>query len=144
MKEYFAKLKSLFRWRDLIFTVVLFTLILGIAFLRGQNLVQVTFGDEAVDILGARYSMNIPYDLVESVELAEVDKDDEVISAREDLAMRTGHWRNAVWGEYYACIDLQTDYCVLVRLTDGRYFAFSSKSNEVTQQTYQTLLEKVQ
>ena len=143
MKEYFAKLKSLFRWRDMMFTVVLFALILGIAFIRGQNLVEVTFGDTAVDITGNRYSMNIPYDMVASVTLADVDKDDDVISAREDLALRTGQWRNKVWGEYYACIDLQTDVCVLVQIHDGGYFAFSSKSNEVTQQAYETLLEKM-
>ena len=143
MKEYFEKLKYLFRWRDMLFAVVLFALILGIAFIRGQNLVEVTFGDTVVDIVGNRYTMNIPYDIIESVTLAEVSKDDDVINAREDLALRTGQWRNADWGEYYACIDLQTNVCVLVRLDDGRYFAFSSKSNEVTQQAYETLLEKI-
>ena len=142
MKEYFEKLKYLFRWRDMLFAVVLFALILGIAFIRGQNLVEVTFGDTAVDIVGNRYTMNIPYDIIESVTLAEVSKDDDVINAREDLALRTGQWKNADWGEYYACIDLQTNVCVLVRLDDGRYFAFSSKSNEVTQQAYETLLDK--
>ena len=143
MKEYFAKLKSLFRWRDLGFTVLLFGIILAIAFIRGGNLVEVTFGDTAVDIVSSRYSMNIPYDLVESVELAEVGKDDEVISTREDIALRTGHWRSPIWGEYYACIDMQTDSCVLVKLHDGRHFAFSSKSDEVTRQACETLLEKV-
>jgi len=146
MKEYLEKLKFfyVFRWRDLAFTVLLFTLILGIAFCRGQNLVNVTFGDTAVDVVGNRYSMNIPYDMVEGVELAVYGKDDDVISAREDLALRTGQWYSEVWGEYSACIDLQTKTCVLVHLNDGRCFAFSTTSDEVTQQTYETLLEKIQ
>ena len=143
MKEYFAKLKYLFRWRDLAFTLVLFSLIIGIAFLRAENLVEVNFGDEAVDITGNRYNLNIPYDMIESVNLAEVNKDDDVISAREDLALRTGRWRNENWGEYYACIDLQTKTCVLVQLDDGRYFAFSVKSDDVTRQAYETLLAKI-
>ena len=143
MKAYFAKLKYLFRWRDFAFAVVLFAIIIGIAFIRGQNLVEVTFGDSAVDIVANRYSMNIPYDMVESAALAEINKDDDVISAREDLALRTGQWYNESWGEYYACIDLQTEVCVLVQLDDGRLFAFSSQSSNVTQQLCETLLEKV-
>ena len=143
MKEYFAKLKQLFRWRDLIFTVLLFAIILTIAFCKGQNLVEISFGDTAVDITGNRYSMNIPYDMVQSVTLETISKDDDVISAREDLAMRTGQWKNADWGEYYACIDLQTNVCVLVNLNDGRYFAFSAKNEDYTTQAYETLLDKV-
>ena len=142
MKEYFAKLKYLFRWRDLAFTLLLFTLIIGIAFCRAQNLVEVTFSDAAVDVVGNRYSMNIPYDMVADVELAEYSKDDDVISAREDLALRTGQWYSEIWGEYSACIDLQTKTCVLVHLNDGRYFAFSTESDEVTKQICETLLEK--
>jgi len=142
MKEYFAKLKYLFRWRDLAFTVLLFAIILTIAFCRAEKLVEVTFGDEAVDIVCSRYYLNIPYDMVDSVELAEISDDDEIIQATADIALRTGHWRSAVWGEYYACMDLQTDFCVLVHLDDGRFFAFSTKSNEVTEQAFETLLEK--
>ena len=142
MKEYFAKLKYLFRWRDLAFTLLLFGLVFGIAFCKRQDVVQVTFGDTALDVVGNRYSMNIPYDLVQSVTLENVSKDDDVINAREDLALRTGQWRSDSWGEYFACIDLQTKTCVLVQLDDGRYFAFSTTSDEVTRQTYETLLEK--
>ena len=36
MKEYFAKLKYLFKWRDLAFTVLLFALILTVAFCRAE------------------------------------------------------------------------------------------------------------
>ena len=143
MKEYFAKLKYLFKWRDFAFTVVLFAIIIAIAFFRGSNLVEVTFEEDAVDIVSSRYSMNIPYDMIESAQLAEVDEDDEIIQATADIALRTGQWSNAVWGEYSACIDMQTEVCVLVHLDDGRYFAFSTKSQEATEQAYNTLLEKV-
>lgn len=143
MKAYFAKLKYLFKWRDLAFTVVLFTIILSIAFCKAQNLVEVTFGEKAVDIASAKYSMNIPYDMIESVELAQICEDDKIVNARADMALRTGQWTNALWGEYSACIDMQTDVCVLVHLKDGRFFAFSSKSEEVTKQACQTLLDKI-
>ena len=143
MKEYFAKLKYLFKWRDLAFTVLLFGLILGIAFCKGQNLVEVTFGEKAVDIASAKYSMNIPYDMIESVELAEICEDDKLVNARADMALRTGQWSSAVWGEYSACVDMQTQVCVLVHLHDGRCFAFSSKSDAFTRQACETLLDKI-
>lgn len=143
MKEYFAKLKYLFKWRDLAFTVLLFGLILGIAFCRGQNLVEVTFGEQAVDVVSAKFSMNIPYDMIESVQLAEVCEDDKIVNARADMALRTGQWSSAVWGEYSACVDMQTNVCVLVHLYDGRYFAFSSKSDAFTRQACDTLLGKI-
>lgn len=143
MKEYFAKLKYLFKWRDLAFTVLLFGLILGIAFCRGQNLVEVTFGEQAVDVVSAKFGMNIPYDMIESVQLAEVCEDDKIVNARADMALRTGQWSSAVWGEYSACVDMQTNVCVLVHLHDGRYFAFSSKSDAFTRQACDTLLGKI-
>jgi len=143
MKEYFAKLKYLFRWRDLAFTVLLFTIILTIAFCRGQNLVDISFGDTAVDITSGRYYMNIPYDMVQSVELVPINEDDELLKARSDLALRTGQWYNEEIGEYTACIDLQTDICVVVHLTDGRYFVFSAKNADITTDAYETLLGKI-
>lgn len=130
MKEYFAKLKSLFRWRDLIFAVMLFTLMLSMAFCKGENMMDVTFGEQAVDIVTAKYTMNIPYEMVESIEVATYSEDDEQINGRSDIALRTGIWQNESWGEYYACLDLQTDTCILVHLNDGRIFVFSHKSDE--------------
>ena len=138
MKEYFAKLKSLFRWRDLIFAVMLFTLMLSMAFCKGENMMDVTFGEQAVDIVTAKYTMNIPYEMVESIEVATYSEDDEQINGRSDIALRTGIWKNESWGEYYACLDLRTDTCILVHLNDGRLFVFSHKSNEEVESDFET------
>lgn len=143
MKEYFAKLKYLFRWRDFFFTVLLFTIILTIAFCRAESMMEVTFGEAAVDIHTSRYHMNIPYDLVESVEMGLIDEDDELVSGVSDLALRTGTWSNREWGEYTACMDVQTSKCVLVRLKDGRLFVFSHQSDDQVRQDYETLLSHV-
>ena len=145
MKEYFAKLKYLFKWRDLAFTVLLFTLILTVAFCRAEDMIKVTFGDDALDVVTSRYSMNIPYDQIESVEIGTLGKDDVIIKGKGDIALRTGHCSNNVWGEYYGIIDLQTSKCVLVRLDDGRLFVFSHQSDEKVQsdaETLQTYLNK--
>lgn len=143
MKEYFAKLKYLFKWRDVAFTVLIFAIILTMAFCMGKTMMDVTFGETALDITTSRYSMNIPYDMVKSVELGRIDGDDELLSGVADIALRTGQWKNEVWGEYSACMDVQTDNCVLVHLNDGRLFVFSYESNETNEEAYETLLSKI-
>ena len=139
MKEFFAKLKYLFRWRDVLFSVFLVGLAMLFAFCSAENMMDVTFGDEAVDIVTAKYTMNIPYEMIESVEVGTYSQDDEQVTGRSDMALRTGVWKNEAWGEYHGCIDLQTDTCVLVHLKDGRLFVFSHESDEKVISDAQTL-----
>lgn len=145
MKEYFAKLKFLFKWRDLAFTLMLFAIILLIAFCRAETMMDVTFSEDAVDVVTDRYSMNIPYDMVESIELGKINEDDEIINGVADIALRSGVWHNEQWGEYTACMDVQTDDCIVVHLNDGRIFVFSHESNETVAEefaTFQSYLNK--
>ena len=139
MKEYFAKLKYLFKWRDLAFTVLLFALILTVAFCRAEDMIQVTFGEEALDVVTNRYTMNVPYEMIESVEVGVLDKDDEIIEGKGDIALRTGHCTNKDWGEYYGIIDLQTSKCVMIHLNNGQLFVFSHKSDEKVLEDFNTL-----
>ena len=139
MKEYFKKLKYLFKLRDLVFAVMLIGIMVLLAFCNGQNMIDVTFGDTALDVVTNRYSMNIPYDMVESIELGEVDPDDELIAGKGDIALMTGHCRNEAWGEYYGVIDRQTGKCILIRLNDGRLFVFSHKSDDQVLEDFNTL-----
>lgn len=140
MKNYFLKLKQLFSVKDLMFTALLFGIILTMAFCKGENMMDVTFGETAVDIVTAKYTMNIPYEMVDSIEIAEYSEDDEPVNGRSDIALRSGIWENEAWGEYYACIDLQTDTCILVHLNDGRLFVFSHESDKTVAAEYETFL----
>ena len=139
MKEYFAKLKYLFKWRDLAFTLMLFTLIITVAFCRAEDMIKVDFGEDALDVVTSRYALNIPYEMIASVEVADLDKDDTIIQGKGDIALRTGHCSNKEWGEYYGVIDLQTQKAVLIRLNDGRLFVFSHRSDEKVQSDFETL-----
>ena len=79
------------------------------------------------------------------MEVGALDKDDEIIEGKGDIALRTGHCTNKDWGEYYGVIDLQTSKCVLIYLNDGRLFVFSHQSDEKVQSdasTLQTYLNK--
>ena len=139
MKEYFAKLKYLFRWRDLAFTLVLFSLILIVAFARADDMMQVSFGETALDVTTNRYGLNVPYDMIASVEIGQVDKNDKILEGKGDIALRTGHFVSEAWGEYYGCIDLQTTTCIVIELDDGRIFVFSHKSDETVAEEFARL-----
>lgn len=138
MKEYFAKLKYLFKWRDLIFALLMVSIVLVFAFCAAEDLMEVTFGEDAVDIVTAKYSMNIPYDMVESIEIDTYSKSDEDVDGRDDMVLRSGIWMNEKWGEYYACLDLQTKNCIVVHLNDGRIFVFSHQSDKTVAEEYET------
>lgn len=144
---FWQKLKSLFSVKDMLFTVVLFGLIIGIACCKADTQVQVTFSDTAVDVVSARYAMNIPYELVERIQLVEYDKDDTLVKGTGDISLHTGTWTNAVWGEYFACVDLGAKLCIKAELQDGRLFVFSRKSDQETTavfETFQTYLNQQQ
>ena len=142
MKDFFAKLKYLFRWRDVAFAVVLLTLTLTLAYCKADSMMEVTFGNEALDVVTDRYTLNVPYDMVDHIEVAAYDSKDEAVKGKgkDDMALRTGIWVNEIWGEYYACIDRQTDTCILIHLNDGRLFAFSHKSDDNVQAEYEEFL----
>lgn len=145
MKEYFAKLKYLFRWRDMFFAILLIGLMVILAFCNAEDMMDVTFGETSLDVVTKRYSMNIPYELVDFIEIGEIDPDDEIIQGKGDIALRTGHCTNKDWGEYYGCIDLQTSKCILIHLNDGRLFVFSHKSDAQVESdfaTFQSYLNK--
>ena len=94
MKEYFAKLRYLFRWRDMGFAVVVLAIVVVMAMCSGENMMRVTFGEEAVDVVTDRYTMNIPYEIVDRIEIAPYNKDDEDIDGRDDMVLRSGIWQN--------------------------------------------------
>ena len=115
--------------KDFIFGIIILILVVIISF-KPSNKVRFSFGEDSVDINTTRYTMNIPYEMVESIEIVPYSEEDEQVRGRSDMALRTGIWQNESWGEYYACLDLQTDTCILVHLNDGRIFVFSHKSDE--------------
>ncbi len=141
MKDYFKKLKYLFRWRDVLFALFLIGLIVCLGLCRAQDLIEVTMTDTDVTIVTDRYTMNIPYDMIEAVEIAPIDKDDEELGGIGDITLRTGPWENGDWGEYYACVDMQTKTCVKVLLEDGRIFVFSAHSDKYVQECYDALVQ---
>ena len=125
--------------KDLIFGLIILTLVIVMSF-KPSNKVRFSFAEDSVDIKTTRYQMNIPYDMVESLEL--VDKPDmgEKVDGYTDNIIANGLWKNEAWGDYTACIEVYTDNCILVHLTDGRLFVLSRRDNEETKRVYEEFL----
>lgn len=130
--------------RDLVFVSLLFVAVIILSIFESANKVKVSFGDTAVDIKSAKYSMNIPYEMVSGIDLVPLEDAGEVIEGADDMAGRTGLWKNEAWGEYYICADLDVQTCIAVHLDDGRLFVFSRKDAESTEADYQEFLSHLE
>ena len=135
MKKFFDVVSK----KDLIFGLIILSLVIIIS-LKPSNKVRFTFGEDSVDIKTTKFSMNVPYDMIRSAEL--VDKPDmgTVKDGYTDNIIAYGVWENQAWGEYTACIEVYTDNCITLSLTDGRLFVVSRRDNEETQRIFEELL----
>ena len=136
--KFWEKFWKLVSKKDLVFVTLIFVAVIVFSFFESANKVKVEFGETAVDVQAPRYSLNIPYEMVESMELAEIAEPGDTDKGRDDMVTRVGLWKNDTWGEYYACIDLQTTQCIVVHLNDGRIFVFSRRSDEETSAIFET------
>lgn len=136
--KFWEKFWKLVSKKDLVFGALIILIAVIIPLVQSTNNVKVTFGENAVDIVARRYTMNVPYEMVKSIELADLLDGGENLNGRDDMVTRTGTWKNETWGEYYACLDLQTSRCVVIHLDDGRIFVFSRRSDEETSSIFET------
>jgi len=133
------KFWSVISKKDFIFGLVILALVIVFSF-KPSNKVRFNFAEDSVDIKTTKYSMNIPYDMVESLELVSKPDMGSKIDGYTDNIIANGLWENDAWGEYTACIEVYTDNCILVHLTDGRLFVLSRRDNEETQRVYEEFL----
>ena len=122
--------------KDFIFGLIVFALAILIS-LKPSNKVRVQFDETSVDVVTTKYSMNIPYDMVDAVSLVDKPELGTQIDGYNDNIVAYGIWNNDTWGEYTACIEGATDNCIVIDLIDGRIFVISRRDNEETQRVYE-------
>ena len=122
--------------KDLIFGIVVLILALIISF-KPSNKVRFSFGEDAVDIKTTKFSMNIPYDMVQEITLVQKPDMGSKTGGFTDDIIATGNWQNETWGEYTACIEVATDNCIVIALTDGQTFVVSRRDNEETKKVFE-------
>ena len=136
------KFRDYFSVKHILFAIGLMGLMVVLAIRQSNNTVKVYFEATEVQVFSAKYSLAIPYNIVQSAELVDLPfEGDRVTNAFDDETLRAGVWNNETWGEYHIVADLDATNCIEVRLNDGRIFVFSRKDNATTQADYQTLTE---
>jgi len=121
--------------KDLFFGLAILVLTILISF-KPSNKVRVQFEETCVDIKTTKYAMNIPYDMVDSIALVDKPELGTQIDGYNDNIVAYGIWENDVWEEYTACIEVYTDNCITITLTDGRLFVISRRDNEETAKVF--------
>ena len=132
-----AKLWQAISRKDFLFGILIFVLVLLISIFQPSNKILVEFGETAVDVKSAQFTMNIPYTMVETIELVDRPDPGKEVDGHDDMILLTGTWENDTWGEYTACIEGATDNCIVVYLNDGRIFVISRRDNEETTKVFE-------
>ena len=138
--NFWQKCKQLVSWRHLISGIVFMALAIGLSFIDSADDVKVSFETDAVIIDSKHYDMKIRYDEIGSAELTDIADSGDNIDGTDNMTLRTGNWKNEVWGEYYICADLDCTNCIVLHLTDGSTYVFSRLSNKETEALYKELL----
>jgi len=142
MKSFWYSKKAMLK--QFLFVLALFAILIPVAIWDSNTQVKINYYDEEMYASSDRYSLSIPYDIIEDVELtALAELGEEIADGWEDDIIRTGNWKNDTWGEYFIVADMDADNCVLITLNDGRKFVISRKDNATTQEIYNTLLTKL-
>ena len=135
------KFRDYFSIKHILFAVVILAVFIGLAVIDSNTQVKVTFEADAVLVNSDKYNMTIPYNMIASAELTDLQEAGEmVVNTRDDETIRSGRWKNDAWGEYDIIADLEAKNCIVVHLNDGRMFVFSIKDSAETEKTYDTLL----
>ena len=126
--------------RQFFFGLFLFAVMIPLAILDSNTQVKVSFNDISVFIKSDKYTMEIPYDIIESANLEDLAEPGErVQNSYDNDVLRAGIWENDTWGQYHIAADLDADKCIVAHLTDGRTFVFNSKNDEKTETIFAEL-----
>ena len=123
--------------KDFGFGVILFALVIAISILQPSNKIIAEFGEDSVDVKSSKYTMNIPYEMVDHIELMDKPDMGTAVDGRDDMILMTGTWKNDTWGEYHMCAEIATDNCIAIYLNDGRIFVISRRDNKETARVFE-------
>ena len=136
------KFRDFFSVKHILFAVCVLALFVAFAFIASYTQVEVTFEADAVHVDSNRYTMSIPYEMIQSTELRDLPEAGEKLrNGRDDETIRYGFWENDTWGKHHIIADLEAKNCIVIRTQSGEVFVFSCRDTEKTEELYTTLLE---
>ena len=138
--NFWQKIKALVPIKHILFVLALFAVTMLIFYFDTAEDVKITFAETQVEVKHDRkYSMAIPYDIIEAAQLVELPQGGEKQAGGDNMVVRYGTWVNDTWGQYCICVDLDATLCIEISLNDGRTFVISRKSNEETTAVFEQL-----
>ena len=135
------KFRDYFSLRQILFSIAIVLLVILFAIIENNNRIKVTFYESDFLVKADHYSIRVSYSEIETVSFTDLaEAGEEIADGSDDGLLRTGNWRNDIWGEYYICADSEISKCIVLKLTDGQTYVFSRKDDKTTEALYQELL----
>lgn len=123
--------------KNLVFILLILALVLFYIFSGGSVGVSLDFGEEALILSGSDYDWLIPYEQIESLELAEFYDVGTMIDGIEKRTLCCGTWKNDTWGKYILCVNPKIDQCIVVTLNTGNIYVLNYENTDSTGQLHQ-------
>ncbi len=123
--------------KDFGFGIILFALVIAISLFQPSNKVIAEFEEDSVTFKSSKYVINVPYNMVEEIQLTDKPDMGTEVEGHDDMILQTGTWENETWGKYTQCTEIATDNCIVIRLNDGRIFVVSRRDNAETAQVFE-------
>ena len=132
------------KYKNLIFIVLILAMVLFYVFSGGSVGISLDYGEESLILSAADRDWLIPYDQIESLELAEHPNTGTLIDGVQKCTLHWGTWRNDLWGEYTLCIDPRIDSCIVITMKNGGIYVLNYENDGSTKQLHQMFSDLLQ
>ena len=127
--------------KNAIFVILILAAVLFYIFSGGSVGVSLDFGEESLTVSASNYDWSIPYDQIESLELAPLPDMGTLIDGVEKRNLCCGTWENEIWGEYILCLNPKIDSCIMITTDNGDIYVLNYENQEATQQLHKMFTE---
>ena len=123
--------------KNLTLIILILALVLFYVFSGGSVGISLDFGENELTLSASNYDWLIPYDEIESLELAELPDKGTLIEGIEKRTLCCGTWKNDTFGEYTLCADPRIENCIVIRMESGDVYVMNYENSDSTNQLHQ-------
>lgn len=122
--------------KNFTFIILILAIVLFYIFSGGSVGISLDFGEDALTLSAADYDWTIPYDQIQSLELAELPNTATTTEGVDKRTLRCGTWENDIWGEFILCIDPRIDPCIVITMESGDIYVLNYENYDSTVQLH--------
>ncbi len=127
--------------KNLLIILLLLAMVLFYVFSGGSVGISLDFGEDSLSVSASDYDWTIPYDHIESLELAGLPDLGIQMEGIERNKLSCGTWKNDAWGEYTLCVNPKNHQCIVVVMDDGDIFVLNYENSDSTEQLHKMFTE---